>query len=65
MVRPGLDLQMREAGHGSPVLLLHGAGGPAGIDTLFAHVAGDRRVIAPTKPSPPSTTSTPKETAPR
>ncbi|GAB3868305.1 alpha/beta fold hydrolase [Dactylosporangium cerinum] len=41
---------VREAGHGSPILLLHGAAGPASVDTLFTHLAGGHRVIAPVHP---------------
>ncbi|GAA3232343.1 alpha/beta fold hydrolase [Dactylosporangium siamense] len=41
---------VREAGHGSPVLLLHGAAGPDSVDTLFTHLAGGHRVIAPVHP---------------
>jgi pimeloyl-ACP methyl ester carboxylesterase len=41
---------VREAGHGGPVLLLHGAAGPASVDTLFTHLAGGHRVIAPVHP---------------
>ena len=50
-LRPGLDLELREAGTGSsPVLVLHGGPGPAGITPLIAHLAADHRVVAPTHP---------------
>ncbi|WP_158895436.1 alpha/beta fold hydrolase [Amycolatopsis anabasis] len=50
-IRPGLDLDLREAGTGgSPVLVLHGGPGPAGITPLIDHLAPDHRVIAPTHP---------------
>jgi len=49
-LRPGLALTLREAGHGSPVLLLHGAAGPDSTSTLLAHLAGHRQVLAPTHP---------------
>ncbi|WEO99237.1 alpha/beta hydrolase [Streptomyces sp. FXJ1.172] len=50
-VRPGLDLEVREAGtSGSPVLVLHGGPGPSSISPLIDHLAPDRRVVAPTHP---------------
>ncbi|MGP2437899.1 alpha/beta fold hydrolase [Streptomyces sp. JW3] len=49
-VRPGLDLAIREAGHGSPVLVLHGGPGPAGIAPMVDHLAKDHAVVAPTHP---------------
>ncbi|MFE9253293.1 alpha/beta fold hydrolase [Streptomyces sp. NPDC007088] len=49
-VRPGLHLDVREAGHGSPVLVLHGGPGPAGIAPLADHLARDHAVVAPTHP---------------
>ncbi|KDN23734.1 alpha/beta fold hydrolase [Amycolatopsis rifamycinica] len=50
-LRRGLDLDLREAGTGgSPVLVLHGGPGPAGITPLIEHLAADRRVVAPTHP---------------
>ncbi|ALO97207.1 alpha/beta hydrolase [Streptomyces sp. IBSBF 2953] len=49
--RPGLDLEVREAGTGgSPVLVLHGGAGPASIAPLVDHLASDHRVVAPTHP---------------
>jgi len=48
--RPGLDVTVHEAGHGTPILLLHGGAGPASIDTLFTHVAAGHRAIAPVHP---------------
>ncbi|MFC6937098.1 alpha/beta fold hydrolase [Actinomadura yumaensis] len=49
-VRPGLDLDVREAGRGSPVLLLHGGPGPAGVAPLADHLAATHTVVAPTHP---------------
>ncbi|MER5975015.1 alpha/beta hydrolase [Streptomyces sp. NPDC001857] len=50
-VRPGLDLEMREAGSGGgPVLVLHGGAGPSSIASLTDHLAPDHRVVAPTHP---------------
>ncbi|MEU2678342.1 alpha/beta hydrolase [Streptomyces sp. NPDC007107] len=49
-LRPGLDLALREAGHGRPVLVLHGGPGPAGIVPLISHLATDHAVLAPTHP---------------
>ncbi|SIQ84574.1 alpha/beta fold hydrolase [Micromonospora avicenniae] len=46
----GLALTVREAGDGEPVLLLHGAAGPDSIDSLLAHFAVGRHVLAPTHP---------------
>src|ERR1700754_1160637 len=47
-IRSGLVLTVHKAGHGDPVLLLHGSGGPATINPLVAHLAAGRRVLAPT-----------------
>ncbi|WP_019546187.1 alpha/beta fold hydrolase [Streptomyces sulphureus] len=50
-LRPGLDLELREAGKGSsPVLVLHGGPGPSSIATLIDHLAPHHRVVAPTHP---------------
>ena len=50
-LRPGLDLELREAGKGSsPVLVLHGGPGPSSIATLIDHLAPRHRVVAPTHP---------------
>ncbi|GAA2580921.1 MULTISPECIES: alpha/beta fold hydrolase [Streptomyces] len=49
-VRSDLDLAVREAGEGGPVLVLHGAPGPAGITPLVDHLATGHRVLAPTHP---------------
>ncbi|MFB4195942.1 alpha/beta fold hydrolase [Streptomyces carpaticus] len=49
-VRPGLDLDVRTAGEGSPVLVLHGAPGPAGVQPLVDHLATGHTVVAPTHP---------------
>ncbi|MEU4656019.1 alpha/beta hydrolase [Streptomyces sp. NPDC023723] len=49
-VRPGLDLDLREAGHGSPVLVLHGGPGPADVAPMVDHLATDHAVLAPTHP---------------
>ncbi|MFC9931816.1 alpha/beta fold hydrolase [Streptomyces sp. NPDC127190] len=50
-VRPGLDLDVREAGtSGSPVLVLHGGPGPSSISPLTDHLASAHRVVAPTHP---------------
>lgn len=50
--RPGLGLDLREAGAGAgePLLILHGGAGPASIDALIAHCASGRHVLAPTHP---------------
>ncbi|MFF3868192.1 alpha/beta fold hydrolase [Micromonospora sp. NPDC001898] len=47
---PGLDLNVRGAGHGEAVLILHGASGPDSIDTLLDHLSVGPRVLAPTQP---------------
>ncbi|WP_411129119.1 alpha/beta fold hydrolase [Streptomyces sp. x-19] len=50
-VRPGLDLDVREAGtRGGQVLVLHGGPGPSSISPLIGHLAPDHRVVAPTHP---------------
>ncbi|MFF0630126.1 alpha/beta fold hydrolase [Streptomyces sp. NPDC004296] len=50
-VRPGLDLEVREAGtSGSPVLVLHGGPGPSSITPVIDHLAPGHRVVAPTHP---------------
>ena len=50
-VRPGLDLDVREAGTtGSPVLVLHGGPVPSSISPLIDHLTPDHRVVAPTHP---------------
>ncbi|MFF7552301.1 alpha/beta fold hydrolase [Streptomyces olivaceus] len=49
-VRSGLDLPVGEAGEGGPVLVLHGAPGPAGVTPLVDHLAAGHRVLAPTHP---------------
>ncbi|MFH8343036.1 alpha/beta fold hydrolase [Streptomyces sp. AM6-12] len=49
-VRPGLALDLREAGQGRPVLVLHGGPGPDSITPLVDHLATDHRVVAPTHP---------------
>ncbi|WP_320068686.1 alpha/beta hydrolase [Micromonospora sp. RTGN7] len=48
--RPGLALTAREAGHGHPVLLLHGAAGPDSMNSLLGHLADRHHVLAPTHP---------------
>lgn len=48
--RPGLELVVREVGKGSPVLVLHGAPGPASIAPLVEHLATGHRVLAPVHP---------------
>ena len=55
-IRSGLVLTVHKAGHGDPVLLLHGSGGPATINPLVAHLAAGRRVLAPTHPGWDGTT---------
>lgn len=49
-VRPGLGLELREAGQGSPVLVLHGGPGPGSLAPLVDHLASDHRVVTPTHP---------------
>lgn len=49
-LRPGLDLVLREAGQGGPVLVLHGAPGPGSVAPLVGHLAARHRVLAPTHP---------------
>ncbi|TVT59329.1 alpha/beta hydrolase [Amycolatopsis rhizosphaerae] len=49
-VRPGFDLELREAGQGSPVLVLHGGPGPDAVAPLIDHLTTHRRVVAPTHP---------------
>lgn len=45
-----LDLTVREAGAGAPVLLLHGGAGPASIPDAFSRLARTHHVIAPFHP---------------
>ena len=45
-----MDVPVREAGTGTPVLLLHGVPGPASIDPLVTHLSRRHRVLAPTHP---------------
>lgn len=47
---PDLVVTVRESGAGSPVLLLHGAAGPASITALAEHLATRYRVIVPVHP---------------
>ncbi|MFH8403830.1 alpha/beta fold hydrolase [Streptomyces sp. NPDC018019] len=49
-IRPGLDLELRDAGQGSPVLVLHGGPGPGSIAPLVDHLAPHHRVLVPTHP---------------
>lgn len=49
-VRPGLDLDVREAGRGGPVLLLHGGPGPGSVEPLADHLAATHAVVTPTHP---------------
>ncbi|MBF8186400.1 alpha/beta hydrolase [Nonomuraea sp. K274] len=48
--RPGLDLVLREAGRGTPILLLHGAHGPGSITPVIDHFSPRHRVLAPVHP---------------
>ncbi|MEV1009689.1 alpha/beta fold hydrolase [Streptomyces sp. NPDC049881] len=48
--RPGLALPVRDAGTGSPVLVLHGGPGPDSVTPLVEHLAARHRVLAPTHP---------------
>lgn len=45
-----LSLTLRESGEGRPVWVLHGGAGPAMIDPIIDHFAGDHHVLAPTHP---------------
>ncbi|MDI6520374.1 alpha/beta hydrolase [Streptomyces coelicoflavus] len=49
-IRPRLDLDVRVGGEGSPVLVLHGAPGPAALTPLAEHLARNHYVVAPTHP---------------
>ncbi|WP_431035030.1 alpha/beta fold hydrolase [Streptomyces sp. P6-2-1] len=49
-LRPGLDVSVRETGHGSPVLVLHGGPGPGSVGPLVGHLAREHAVVAPTHP---------------
>jgi pimeloyl-ACP methyl ester carboxylesterase len=44
---PGLDVTVREAGHGTPVFVLHGAAGPDSVGGLVTDLAGHHRVLPP------------------
>ncbi|MFI6442835.1 alpha/beta fold hydrolase [Streptomyces sp. NPDC050759] len=46
----GLGLELREAGQGSPVLVLHGGPGPGSLAHMVDHLASDHRVVVPTHP---------------
>ncbi|WP_201787170.1 alpha/beta fold hydrolase [Actinoplanes sp. TFC3] len=48
--QPGLDVTLREAGHGAPVLVLHGGAGPDSIDSVVTHIAANHRALAPIHP---------------
>lgn len=45
-----VPLTLRESGEGRPVWVLHGGGGPAMVDPIIDHFAGDYHVLAPTHP---------------
>ena len=45
-----LPLTVREAGAGSPVLVLHGGAGPATVTPVVDHLADRHHVLAPTHP---------------
>ncbi|NEB10310.1 alpha/beta hydrolase [Streptomyces coelicoflavus] len=45
-----MDLDVRVGGEGSPVLVLHGAPGPAALTALTEHLARSHCVAAPTHP---------------
>ncbi|MFI5835627.1 alpha/beta fold hydrolase [Micromonospora sp. NPDC051300] len=47
---PDLTLTVSEAGHGRPVLLLHGGGGPATVSALGHHLARRAHTLTPTHP---------------
>jgi pimeloyl-ACP methyl ester carboxylesterase len=49
-VDPGLDIHVREAGRGDPVLVLHASAGPRSVDELLTHLADRYHTIAPTHP---------------
>ncbi|MFJ6070980.1 alpha/beta fold hydrolase [Streptomyces sp. NPDC093065] len=49
-VRPGHGLELKEAGQGGPVLVLHGGPGPGSLSPLVDHLAERHRVVAPTHP---------------
>lgn len=50
MARTQIELTMSEAGAGTPVLVLHGGGGPATVAGLAEHLAQQHHVLAPTHP---------------
>ncbi|MCZ7437901.1 alpha/beta hydrolase [Micromonospora sp. WMMC241] len=47
---PDLTLTVSEAGHGRPVLLLHGGGGPTTVAPLGRHLARRAQTITPVHP---------------
>ncbi|MFF3918436.1 alpha/beta fold hydrolase [Streptomyces sp. NPDC001852] len=49
-LRPGITLAVRESGHGTPVLLLHGGPGPDSLTPLAEHLATRHRVLLPVHP---------------
>ena len=46
----GIELRLSDAGHGKPVLVLHGGAGPRLMQSLGAALAEDARVLLPTHP---------------
>ncbi|MGI3781097.1 MAG: alpha/beta fold hydrolase, partial [Janthinobacterium lividum] len=47
---PDLEVTVREAGDGPPLLLLHGGAGPSSIPTAYTRLARTHRVLAPVHP---------------
>jgi pimeloyl-ACP methyl ester carboxylesterase len=45
-----VNLKIDETGEGSPVLVLHGGGGPVTVRGLAAHLSGRNHVLMPTHP---------------
>ena len=49
-LRPGLDIDIAEAGTGQPALVLHGGAGPRTVDGLARHLAHTMHTLTPTHP---------------
>lgn len=47
---PDLQLLVTDAGHGRPVLILHGGGGPMTVASIAAHLSTTARTLTPTHP---------------
>ena len=46
----GVEMTVERSGHGRPVLVIHGGGGPRSVAAIVEHLAGSHDTIAPTLP---------------